>query len=929
MSEPPAEQQPQTSGAQGISLQEILDARQRSVAETAACSERPGRHHALSQRLEVAVRELVSFAGGLLSPTECPRNDSFFADLARALLAFNAALNEADSEYPRYRIRERLSRAARAGVPALDTAASLLLLPPTTEPAELSGELQALQGDRPRDQWLLWLTYICDQLLNSNNPPVKDNVLPNTGRDEWRKAELAFGCVLFSDESFRVIQDAVDQAGSLIDAAMKAGSHPTIKRPPGRVRDLLACYDPRALEWYGKEQRTPPLLEPPPSVQAITEPAALRRQLDEVWTAANCLQIALDKWQEWFRELAQRGDALPAAALNCAEMADRAISVLCVHRPNVAPFDREDGGNLRAMLPPLPAWRMAGTGVEPGPGGVGLIERARVGWQEDREFLDRYYCKPEGRLGKAAQLRGAATRLIELLKSYPLTAVCEQRLARTADDSNDTGLRPDELLRSRLNQVQEGRRREAELRNQLEQRRRPYRELRPRWDRAWEAFYAWPAVQNQQGRKPCPEGFIEWANVGVELGSAFNALDRLLQGGARAKLRKAVCSGVPELECAAAFVLLCAEGGGGRIAEQLEALSADPQLRQVVGWLPYVRDALWRPDAGEDGLIRVAEPPDGVSFEDFQRAEQAFGAKTLSLDGADDANASEPPEGAPPPVPPVAEQLAALDAGGRAAAEVTDLTKADRSQRGPVIVPLEIPPPLTLQTLRDELTEAGLHPSQRQTLQEHSPDFYRRLTRAAYAVAAAADAGDPLLLGARHHIRERFGAFDPAALGRVVDWLVAEHDLSADQAAAIPLGDLLRRLRGEGDEPAARAVSGRKARMTAAEANERAMGLAKADRFFVKRSLREWAEAIGCSEGLVAKLPLWLATMEKTGRGKKDRVAPPKAVSLTGNLEAVLGDEDAELKRLMAEQQADMEPNPCEDDPPDTRPRKVRTHKRV
>src|SRR5262249_11683120 len=45
--------------------------------------------------------------------------------------------------------------------------------------------------------------------------------------------------------------------------------------------------------------------------------------------------------------------------------------------------------------------------------------------------------------------------------------------------------------------------------------------------------------------------------------------------------------------------------------------------------------------------------------------------------------------------------------------------------------------------------------------------------------------------------------------------------------------------------------------MTRKEANDKAIALAKADRFFVQRSLREWADAIGCSEGLVPKLDLW------------------------------------------------------------------------
>src|SRR5262245_52663194 len=64
--------------------------------------------------------------------------------------------------------------------------------------------------DVRRALWLGWLTYILDQFLNSHRPP-------DTTRDEWLKAELAFGCILFTDETFRVLQVSVDHAGCLVD----------------------------------------------------------------------------------------------------------------------------------------------------------------------------------------------------------------------------------------------------------------------------------------------------------------------------------------------------------------------------------------------------------------------------------------------------------------------------------------------------------------------------------------------------------------------------------------------------------------------------------------------------------------------------------------------------------------------------------------
>jgi hypothetical protein len=120
-------------------------------------------------------------------------------------------------------------------------------------------------------------------------------------------------------------------------------------------------------------------------------------------------------------------------------------------------------------------------------------------------------------------------------------------------------------------------------------------------------------------------------------------------------------------------------------------------------------------------------------------------------------------------------------------------------------------------------------------------------------------------------------------------------------------------------------------RMTRQAANAKAMELAKADPSFVQRSLREWADAIGCSEGLVANLPFWRETMKQTGRGKEGSVPAPKAISLTSNLEAVTGEggRDEQLKSLIAEQEADREPSPVDDDAPGSPPRKVYHKKRL
>jgi len=85
-----------------------------------------------------------------------------------------------------------------------------------------------------------------------------------------------------------------------------------------------------------------------------------------------------------------------------------------------------------------------------------------------------------------------------------------------------------------------------------------------------------------------------------------------------------------------------------------------------------------------------------------------------------------------------------------------------------------------------------------------------------------------------------------------------------------------------------------------------------------------------CSLATVAKLPAWRAYQDELERkGLKGKKGKPKAVTFTDELEATVGEWDPELRRLTEEQEADMEPSPLEDDPPDEPPRKVRERKRL
>ncbi len=114
-----------------------------------------------------------------------------------------------------------------------------------------------------------------------------------------------------------------------------------------------------------------------------------------------------------------------------------------------------------------------------------------------------------------------------------------------------------------------------------------------------------------------------------------------------------------------------------------------------------------------------------------------------------------------------------------------------------------------------------------------------------------------------------------------------------------------------------------KAAITADEANKAAMKLAKQDPAFVIGGVRDWAAAIRgatgktCSIATIEATRLWRETMKVTGRGRT-RGKAPKAVALTDNMESVVGEggKDEVLKKLIAQQDADYEPSPIDDDPP-------------
>jgi hypothetical protein len=124
-------------------------------------------------------------------------------------------------------------------------------------------------------------------------------------------------------------------------------------------------------------------------------------------------------------------------------------------------------------------------------------------------------------------------------------------------------------------------------------------------------------------------------------------------------------------------------------------------------------------------------------------------------------------------------------------------------------------------------------------------------------------------------------------------------------------------------------------RMSVAEANAKAMELAKQrDRDFFDLSERQQARMIGTTWRTWSRTPLYRqererkeklrAKLAKQGTASKS----PSVVGFTGTLEAVVR-EDKSLKELIAEQRQDDEPSPLEDDPPGSRGRKVYTRKEL
>lgn len=113
------------------------------------------------------------------------------------------------------------------------------------------------------------------------------------------------------------------------------------------------------------------------------------------------------------------------------------------------------------------------------------------------------------------------------------------------------------------------------------------------------------------------------------------------------------------------------------------------------------------------------------------------------------------------------------------------------------------------------------------------------------------------------------------------------------------------------------------------EANKIAMKLAAKDPQFITGSAPEWAKGIGCSVGLVPRLPLWDKVMEETGRGRRKGPLQGKVVSFDETIESRAGEIDAELNRLIEEQATEIRQDEFLVTDPETGRKGSRLHKRL
>lgn len=115
---------------------------------------------------------------------------------------------------------------------------------------------------------------------------------------------------------------------------------------------------------------------------------------------------------------------------------------------------------------------------------------------------------------------------------------------------------------------------------------------------------------------------------------------------------------------------------------------------------------------------------------------------------------------------------------------------------------------------------------------------------------------------------------------------------------------LLLQLQQSANNAIAAKTPSKKRRITQEEANLKALEFLKSQKY---RTVRTLANAIGCSEGLIGRLPAWQAYQSELEKQGLKKPSAPKAVSLTDGILANEGRNDPELERLIDEQAEDDE----------------------
>jgi len=195
---------------------------------------------------------------------------------------------------------------------------------------------------------------------------------------------------------------------------------------------------------------------------------------------------------------------------------------------------------------------------------------------------------------------------------------------------------PNSILDSILKEAESRQREESEARQIASERAHRLNgrmAIRGRLKRVFDRAYAFPREENEQGHKPRPEGYRCWAERLLEVGAVLRECDEAIEGlGLVERLHEATKRKAPTaMRYACALLLLASEGKVNDVMSALEESNRDWEPREWVLWIPFILDYLWYPYPGENGRTLVAKSPEGVSLEETEQAEKAFGWQSLGL----------------------------------------------------------------------------------------------------------------------------------------------------------------------------------------------------------------------------------------------------------------------------------------------------------